>query len=237
MCILSLINNKGSDHILTDRQTSNLKKNLLEQKKQLEKQSESFSLEHGSLRDMTNELSTIDNHPADLGTELYEREKDMALKVHEDAELKKVNEALEAMNNGSYGVCDECGESIPYERLEAVPYTTRCIEHADKDIPQDRPVEEQVLHPANDNSFAGRRKGEDVRNYEDSFQEVAQYGTSETAADFTVDFDNVNNLYDDDEEVGMDEDVDSLHVTNIGGVNREVTLGESIEAVKNDYVD
>jgi hypothetical protein len=35
----------------------------------------------------------------------------------------------------------------------------------------------------------------------------------------------------------MDEDIDSLHVTNIGGVNREVTLGESIEAVKNDYVD
>ena len=237
MCILSQIKNKGCDRILTDKQTSELKKNLLEQKEQLEKQSESFSLEHGSLRDMTNELSTVDNHPGDLGTELYEREKDMALKVHEDAELKKVNEALEAMDNGSYGVCDECGDSIPFERLEAVPYTTRCIEHADHDIPQDRPVEEQVLHPSNGNSFAERRKGEDARNYEDSFQEVAQYGTSETASDFTMDFDNVNNLYDDDEEVGMDEDVDSLHVTNIGGMKREVTLGESIEAVKNDYVD
>jgi len=209
----------------------------LEQKEQLEAQAESFSLEQGSLRDMTSELSTIDNHPADLGTELYEREKDMALQVHEKAELKKVNEALEAMNKGSYGVCDECGDSIPFERLEAVPYTTRCIEHADKDIPQTRPVEEQVLHPAVDNSFAGRREGEDVRNYEDSFQVVAQYGTSETAADFTGDFNDINDLYDDEDEVGMDEDVDSLHVTNIGGLNREVTLGESIEAVRNDYVE
>jgi len=186
---------------------------------------------------MTAELSTIDNHPADLGTELYDREKDMALHVHEDAELKKVNEALEAMNTGSYGVCDECGESIPYERLEAVPYTTRCIEHADKDIPQTRPVEEQVLRPANDNSFADRHKDDGVRDYEDSFQVVAQSGTSETPSDFEGDYDDLTDLYDDNEEKGMDEDVDSLHVTNIGGLNKEVTLGESIEAVRNDYVE
>jgi YteA family regulatory protein len=114
----------------------------------LEKHKDNLSLEQGSLRDMTGELSTADNHPADLGTELYEREKDLALKVHEDSELLKVNEALEAMNKGTYGVCDECGESIPYERLEAMPYTTRCMEHADKTFPQDRPVEEQVLHPS-----------------------------------------------------------------------------------------
>jgi len=237
MYILRLIKYKGCDRILTDKQTSELKKSLLEQKEQLDKLAESFSLEHGSIRDMTSELSTLDNHPADLGTELYDREKDMALQVHEVAELKKVTEALEAMDNGSYGVCDECGDSIPFERLEAVPYTTRCIEHADKDIPQTRPIEEQVLHPAVDNSFAGRREGEDVRNYEDSFQVVAQYGTSETAADFTGDFDDINDLYDDEDEVGMDEDIDQLHVTNIGGVNREVTLGESIEAVRNDYVE
>ena len=186
---------------------------------------------------MTSELSAYDNHPADLGTELFEREKDMALKVHEDAELKKVNEALEAMNDGSYGVCDECGVQIPFERLEAVPYTTRCIEHADKDIPQDRPAEEDVLHPAMNNSFAGRHKGEDVRNYEDSFQVVAQYGTSETPSDFSGDYNDVNDLYDDEDEVGMDDDLDSLHITKIGGEGKEVTLAESIDAVQTDYLD
>jgi YteA family regulatory protein len=171
--------------MLTDKQRSTLKKLLLEQKIQIEKHDDNLSLEQGSLRDTTAELSTLDNHPADLGTELYEREKDMALKVHEDAELAKVDEALEAISKGTYGVCDECGEDIPFERLEAVPYTTRCVEHADKNIPQDRPAEEDVLHPPLNNSFAERRKGEDVRNFEDSFQEVAQYGTSETPSDFT----------------------------------------------------
>ena len=223
--------------MLTDKQISTLKKSLLEQKLIIERHDDNLSLEQGSIRDTTTELSTVDNHPADLGTELYEREKDMALKVHEDAELEKVNEALEAISKGTYGVCDECGEDIPFERLEAVPYTTRCVEHADKDIPQDRPAEEDVLHPPMNNSFAGRREGEDVRNYEDSFQVVAQYGTSETASDFTGDFADINDLYDDEDEVGMDEDVDQLHVTSIGGVNREVTLGESIEAVRNDYLD
>jgi hypothetical protein len=87
------------------------------------------------------------------------------------------------------------------------------------------------------NSFAGRREGEDVRNYEDSFQVVAQYGTSETASDFTGDFADINDLYDDEDEVGMDEEVDQLHLTSIGGENEEVTLGESIEAVRNDYLD
>lgn len=224
--------------MFTDKQASELKKSLLEQKMQLEKRDqENPRLEAASMRDSVGELSTIANHPADLGTELYEREKDMAIKVHEDSELEKVNEALEAMTKGTYGVCDECGEDIPFERLEAVPYTTRCIEHADKDIPKDRPVEEQVLHPANDNSFADRHKHDGVRDYEDSFQEVAQSGTSETPSDFEGDYDNLTDLYDDDEEKGMDEDVDQLHITSIGGVNREVTLGESIEAVRNDYVD
>lgn len=186
---------------------------------------------------MTAELSTVDNHPADLGTELYEREKDMALKVHEDSELEKVNGALKAFSEGTYGVCDECGAQIPFERLEAIPYTTRCIEHAIKEIPQDRPAEETILHPPMNNSYARRHEGVDVRDYEDSFQEVALYGTSETPADFVGDFDDFNELYEDGVEAGIDEDVDQLHVTTIDGVKMEVTVGESIEEIQNDYLD
>jgi YteA family regulatory protein len=222
--------------MITEKQNSTLKKLLLEQKVQLERYEDNASLQQGSLRDTTAELSTVDNHPADLGTELYEREKDMAIHVHELSELEKVNNALVAMKNGTYGVCDDCGEDIPYERLEAVPYTTHCIEHADKTIPQDRPAEEQILHPANDNSFAERHKRDGVRDYEDSFQEVAQYGTSETPSDFEGDQADYNELYDDEEEEGMDEDVDSLHITTIGGDNKEISLAEQEEAIRNDYL-
>jgi len=222
--------------MLTDKQNSTLKKLLLEQKVQLEKQEDNAFVEKGSLRDTTAELSTVDNHPADLGTELYEREKDMAIHVHEHAELEKVNNALVAMKNGTYGVCDDCGEDIPFERLEAVPYTTCCIEHADKNIALDRPAEEQLLHPANDNSFAERHKRDGVRDYEDSFQEVAQYGTSETPSDFEGDHADFNDLYDDEDEKGMDEEVDSLHITTIGGDNKEISLAEQEEAIRNDYL-
>ncbi|WP_017379642.1 TraR/DksA C4-type zinc finger protein [Paenisporosarcina sp. TG-14] len=231
-----MIKNKGCDRILTDKQKSELKKDLLAQKIQLENHEDNPFIEQGNIRDTTGELSTADNHPADLGTELYEREKDMAIKVHEHSELEKVNHALEAMKNGTYGVCDDCGESIPYERLEALPYTTRCIEHAEKTIPLDRPSEEQILIPANDNSFAERHKSDGVRDYEDSFQEVAQYGTSETPSDLKGDHANYNELYDDEDEEGMDEEVDSMHIITLGGDNKVISLSEQEEAIRNDYL-
>lgn len=222
--------------MLTEKQNSTLKKLLLEQKVQLERHEHNAFIEQGSLRDTTAELSTVDNHPADLGTELYEREKDMAIHVHEHSELEKVNNALLAMKNETYGVCDDCGEDIPFERLEALPYTTRCINHAENSLPQDRPAEEQILHPANDNSFAERHQRDGVRDYEDSFQEVAQYGTSETPSDFEGDHADFNELYDDENEEGMDEEVDSLHITSIGGDNKEISLAEQEEAIRNDYL-
>ena len=117
-----------------------------------------------------------------------------------------------------------------------MPYTTCCIEHADKTIAQDRPAEEQLLHPANDNSFAERHKRDGVRDYEDSFQEVAQYGTSETPSDFEGDHADFNELYDDENEEGMDEEVDSLHITSIGCDNKEISLAEQEEAIRKDYL-
>src|SRR5699024_11236237 len=49
------------------------------------------------------ELSSYDNHPADLGTELFERGKDLALTDHAESELERINEALHALEEGSYG--------------------------------------------------------------------------------------------------------------------------------------
>ena len=178
--------------ILTEKQIETLKEMLIEQRKAAEVVTAKADglLDKGSLRDSVDELSTIDNHPADLATELYEREKDIAIKAHEVDALEKVDAALEAIENGSYGVCAKCGVDIPFERLEAVPYTLFCIDHTDaKFVPTDRPVEEQVILPAVDNSFAGRDDKDDIHDYEDTFQIVAQYGTSETPSDFEGDFD------------------------------------------------
>lgn len=49
---------------------------------------------------------------------------------HLDAKLRDVERALEKLEEGTYGVCDVGGEPIGQERLEAIPWAVRCVEHA-----------------------------------------------------------------------------------------------------------
>jgi len=52
----------------------------------------------------------------------------MRIRDRERKLLKKIDEALERMNDATYGICERCGEDIPYKRLKARPVTTLCIE-------------------------------------------------------------------------------------------------------------
>jgi DnaK suppressor protein len=45
----------------------------------------------------------------------------------ESGELQEVREALERLENGTFGLCENCGEAIPLERLEAIPYASLCV--------------------------------------------------------------------------------------------------------------
>jgi DnaK suppressor protein len=49
--------------------------------------------------------------------------------------LKAIDDALERIGNKSYGICEVCGKEIEEERLEAVPWTTLCIQHAKEQEP------------------------------------------------------------------------------------------------------
>jgi len=233
---------KDVSNILNEKQMTRLKKMLIEQKESLlvhrKMDDDTEYLERGSLRDSVDELSTVDNHPADLGTELYEREKDMALKVHDEDELAKVNAALVRMENGTYGVCEVCQQGIPYDRLLAIPYTAFCIEHTDaKSVPTDRPVEEQVILPPVDNSFSGRDDKDDIHDYEDTFQLVAKYGTSETPSDFEGDFEEYSELYDDNEEIANNDDFDSFHISEVDELPGQISAKEIEENRKYDYLE
>lgn len=46
--------------------------------------------------------------------------------------LVSVRRAQEKLAEGTYGSCDVCGEAIPVERLEALPYAVLCVPHASK---------------------------------------------------------------------------------------------------------
>ncbi len=63
------------------------------------------------------ELSVFHSH-ADMGLELYEREKNQEIIELLEIELSRVNEALQKVAEGKYGVCDSCGGSIEEERLQ-----------------------------------------------------------------------------------------------------------------------
>jgi RNA polymerase-binding protein DksA len=68
------------------------------------------------------------NHPADEGGETFEKEKSLALQSNLEVIVEEIDHALHKIDNGTYGRCDECGNEIPYERLEARPQATLCIQ-------------------------------------------------------------------------------------------------------------
>lgn len=55
------------------------------------------------------------------------REVDQALTDRDAADLVRIDRALEAMEDGSYGLCGECGCAIPFERLKIEPQTQHCV--------------------------------------------------------------------------------------------------------------
>ena len=73
------------------------------------------------------ELSTADQHPAELGSETFERELELTTLSIVEGELKEIDDALRRLDHGSYGICAECGKPIDEARLEAVPWARYCV--------------------------------------------------------------------------------------------------------------
>lgn len=100
------------------------------------------------LSEYGDELSLYDQHPGDLGSDTFEREKEAGLLEMLEFELEKVNDALNSYQNGSYGTCESCGRQIEAARLNRVVNTTLCAQCARR--PSDnngRPAEEGVISP------------------------------------------------------------------------------------------
>jgi DnaK suppressor protein len=72
-------------------------------------------------------LSNVPLHMADVGSENYDQEFTLELIENEQGTLELVNEALDRLEQGKFGLCVECGEPISKPRLQAIPYTRHCI--------------------------------------------------------------------------------------------------------------
>ena len=94
---------------------------------------------------VSTELSSADNHPGDNATDLTIQLTERAVEVFREQHVEKINSALDAMEEGTYGKCAVCGVEIPKGRLDAIPTTLTCVEHANKELDMEkRPVEEGI---------------------------------------------------------------------------------------------
>lgn len=146
-----------------------------------------------TMSDSVGELSMYDNHPADLGDVVFERSKDVALRDNEHILLEQVETALDRIHAGSYGICDSCGKPINIERLDALPWATRCVDcQENKDVVDStpRPLEEEVLAPPFHRTFLDTAKFDFVGfDGEDALQSVLKWGSSDSPQDIPGSYD------------------------------------------------
>ncbi|MBC2721692.1 MAG: TraR/DksA C4-type zinc finger protein [Desulfosporosinus sp.] len=163
---------------------------------------------NGDMRESLGELSLADNHPADIGTEVYQRARDVAEHDRLLHRVEAIDDALERYQKGNYAKCEHCGQEIPYERLELLPYTTVCTECSREEEKEEQhslyrePVENELLNRPFSRTF---NDGTDRVEFdgEDAWQAVARYGTSDTLQDLGTnrDVSDPNDTYEDADEV------------------------------------
>ena len=68
------------------------------------------------------------DEPDEFGADNYHQEFQIGLIENEEEILREVYDAIDRIDEGTYGICDRCEEPIPPRRLEVLPYASRCVE-------------------------------------------------------------------------------------------------------------
>jgi DnaK suppressor protein len=78
------------------------------------------------------DLSSMPIHMADIGSDNYEQEFTLSLMQSDEVTLEWIEAAIERIEDGQFGLCEECSGPISKARLTAIPYTPLCIKCAQK---------------------------------------------------------------------------------------------------------
>jgi DnaK suppressor protein len=123
--------------MLTSEERGRVERVLLQERTRALENIDHFDERMEELRDRAGELSLYRFHPADVGTESQDQEQDFLLASVEGRRLYQIDEALERLYKEpeGFGLCRVCGRDIGVERLEVIPETPLCAEHAlQKDV-------------------------------------------------------------------------------------------------------
>jgi RNA polymerase-binding protein DksA len=108
--------------------TDRFRERLLDERGRVQEAIDYIREQHpGSMEDET-QVFPSDNPPGDIATVTLDREIDYTLGENEERVLAAIDAALQRLEDGTFGTCRSCGEPIGLERLEALPYTTQCID-------------------------------------------------------------------------------------------------------------
>ncbi|SCG83522.1 putative protein yteA ORFQ [Proteiniborus sp. DW1] len=182
------------------------------------------------LREHFEELSSYDNHPADLGTETFMMSQNMSLKSSQSSVVDEIDAALERIDNGSYGVCRVCGKNIEEDRLEVIPYTSLCIECTKEEIPMDkkirfRPQEEERIKYPYGRSNTGISDEDNVGfDGEDSLQSVLRFNDVSGDPSFST-----------GDNQGVFDDVERGLVEEVEGISEEYYREQYDDIRKEDF--
>lgn len=112
---------------MTRQELKQFKKLLLEYRRLLV--GDLNHMEKDALRKSRSDAATLDiSNFADLGTDNFEQDFTIGLIENSQERLREIDAALQRIEDGEYGVCEEDGAKISKARLKAVPWARLCIE-------------------------------------------------------------------------------------------------------------
>ena len=112
----------------TKEQMKNFRQLLITERAKLAEEIKTIAREASiSPRDASGDLSAYTVHMADMAADTYDRELSMNLVSSEQEMLYQIDDALKRLEDGSFGLCQQCSQPIAMSRLRAVPYASMCI--------------------------------------------------------------------------------------------------------------
>ena len=85
-----------------------------------------------SQKDAAGDISGYTYHMADVATDTYDREFSLGLASNERQSLYELDDALKKMEEGTFGICEECKSLITKTRLKVVPFARLCVKCQEK---------------------------------------------------------------------------------------------------------